>query len=100
MLRREDLISLSQLQDCLGKTIAQVNDTREPVYVLRHGRPVAAIVDLDEYRELVRLAEKGLMAELAAEVEDEESRGPLASWDELHARLKLRTEQWKREEHG
>ena len=96
----EHLISVSELQDCLGKTLALVNETGEPVYVLRHGRPVAAIVDLPGYRELLRLADKGLVAELGQEIERDTTEGALTPWEAARAGLRQRIDNWKPEEGG
>jgi len=98
MVERDDVISLHKLGGRLSETIKRVNHTKQPVYVAIKGQPGVAIVDLDEYRELVRLAEKGLGGELAAEIERDEAAGALVPWEVVNEELKDKIERWKREE--
>jgi PHD/YefM family antitoxin component YafN of YafNO toxin-antitoxin module len=58
MSEHDNIMSLKTLADGLQQTVLHVNDTKEPVFVAVKGRPGVAIVDLDGYRELIRLADR------------------------------------------
>lgn len=98
--QREDIISLEQLEICLRQTIAGVNDTKQPAYVAVHGQGGAAILDLDEYREMERLAQRGLIAEFAEQVAHDEAEGALVPWDVVEQDLRQIVEERRRKESG
>ena len=98
--KRRDVLSLKQLEGCLPQTIERVNNTKQPTYVAVRGRPGVAIVDLEEYREMERLAQLGLIAELAEQVAHDEAEGALAPWEVVEQDLRQIVEERRRKENG
>lgn len=79
-------VAVSQARQRLAELIDTARRTGEPVRVTRRGRPVAVIIDPDEYGRLVAEAEDALdRAELKA-ARDEDDYIP---WDEVKADLGL-----------
>ena len=84
-------LTISEARRDLAKVVDDARETRERVFLSRHGKRVAAVVDADDYDELRALAED--MADiLAAEQAREEMRrtgeAPVP-WDEVKAELGL-----------
>jgi PHD/YefM family antitoxin component YafN of YafNO toxin-antitoxin module len=100
MPEHDNVMSLKTLAEGLQQTVLRVNDTKEPIFVAIKGRPGVAIVDLDEYRELIRLADIGLMVELNEEVKCEEAEGTLVPWSVVIQELMEIIEEQKRLEDG
>lgn len=98
--QRDDIISLKQLESCLRQTIARVNETKQPTYIAVGGHAGVAILDLDEYREMERLAQRGLIAELADQVAHDEAEGALAPWEVVEEDLRQIVEERRRKEIG
>jgi prevent-host-death family protein len=80
-------LSVSEARDRFAEAIEWARTSREPVYVTRRGRRVAAIVDADAYDALVEEIEDAAdRAELqAARAEDD-----FVPWEEVKADLGLR----------
>ena len=98
--KRNDIMSLKQLESCLRQTITRVNATNQPTYVAVRGQPGVAIVDLDEYREMERLAERGLIAEIAEQVAHDEAEGALSPVEAVERDLRQIMQERKRRENG
>lgn len=50
-------VSLSEARSHLGDLVTRAQHDHEPVYIERHGRRVAAIIDADDLAHLMALAE-------------------------------------------
>lgn len=79
-------LPVSEARDHFADAIEAARASREPVYVTRRGRRVAAIVDAEVYDALVEAAEDAAdRAELrAARAEDD-----FVPWEEVKAELGL-----------
>lgn len=85
----DDAVSISNARKQFAAIIGRVGDT--PIYLTRHGKKVAAIVDADEFERLRELAEdmedirdaEQVLAEMRATGET-----PIP-WDEVKADLGL-----------
>lgn len=86
-----DVMAISEAKQQLGALVDRAHLGHEPVYLSRHGRRVAAIVDADEYDRLLELAEDAADAEAAAAArrELEETAATPIPWDEVKAELGL-----------
>ena len=100
MAKQDNIISLGTLETCLRQTILRVSRTKVPMFVAVRGEPGVAIIDMNEYRELERLAEIGLMLERQKEIERDEAEGALVPWEVINEEWKSKVEAWKREEDG
>lgn len=47
-LKHLDTISLPDLRSNLGDTISRVSDTDDPIIITKNGKPIAAVVSLDD----------------------------------------------------
>lgn len=84
-------LSVSQARQQLAEVIDRARETHEPVYLARHGRRVAAVIDADDLDRLIALAED--MTDIrAAEAAREEMRAtgdaPIP-WEQVKADLGL-----------
>lgn len=86
-----DVLAISEAKQRLGALVDRAHLGHEPVYLSRHGRRVAAIVDADEYDRLLELAEDADDAEAAsaARRELEETAALPVPWDAVKAELGL-----------
>lgn len=100
MAKDDNIISLGVLETCVRQTISRVNQTRVPVFVAVRGAPGVAILDMNEYRELERLADIGLMVELEREIARDEAEGALVPWEVANDEWKRKIDAWKREGDG
>lgn len=84
-------ISISTARAQLSELVAQVTETGEPVFLARHGRRTAAIIDADVLDQLVELAEEmqDVRATEAARAELAERAATPIPWDEVKADLGL-----------
>ncbi len=48
-------IRASEIRNCIGEILARVRYGREHILIERRGRPVAAILDIAEYNDLIQL---------------------------------------------
>jgi hypothetical protein len=64
------------------------------------GQGGVAILDLDEYREMERLAQRGLIAELAEQVAHDEAEDALVPWEVVEQDLRQIVEERRRKESG
>lgn len=47
-LKHLDIVSLVHLRDNLGDTISRVSNTDDPIIITKNGKPIAAVVSLDD----------------------------------------------------
>jgi prevent-host-death family protein len=47
----------TKLRERLGTVLDQTTETKEPVYITRHGRTEAVLLDIDQYEALIRSSE-------------------------------------------
>jgi prevent-host-death family protein len=84
-------INVSDARSQLSSIVSRAQSDHEPVYLSRHGRRVAAIIDADDLDRLIELSED--MADIrAAEAAREEMRATRSEpipWDEVKADLGL-----------
>lgn len=84
-------LSVSQARQQLAAVIDRARDTHRPVYLERHGRRVAAVIDADDLDRLIELAEDMLDIR-AVEAAREEMRAtgeaPIP-WEQVKADLGL-----------
>lgn len=74
-LKHLDTISLPDLRNNLGDTISRVSDTDDPIVITENGKPIAAVVSLDD-AVLVEWAKDRYYNELATAKASEELRMP------------------------
>lgn len=83
--------SVSDARRDLASVIDAVRATREPVWISRHGRRVAAVIDADQLERLQALAED-MVDVLDAEAARAEMRGTAEKpvpWEQVKADLGL-----------
>jgi prevent-host-death family protein len=79
---------ITEARDHLADVIDQART--EPVYLTRRGRPVAVIVDADNYRELLERLEDALDAQDADDARAEIADGAApVPWEQVKADLGL-----------
>lgn len=71
-LRHLDTISLLHLRNSLGDTISRVSHTDEPMIITKNGKPIAALVSIDD-AVLVEEAKDNYYNALVDEAENEEA---------------------------
>lgn len=81
-LEHLDTISLLHLRNSLGDTISRVSHTDEPIIITKNGKPIAAVVSIDD-AVLVEKAKDRYYNELIDEAPDEES--DMISFEDLVA---------------
>ena len=74
-LKHLDTISLPDLRNNIGDTITRVSDTDDPIIITKNGKPIAAVVSLDD-AVLVEWAKDRYYNELATAKASEELRMP------------------------
>ena len=74
-LKHLDTISLPDLRNNLGDTISRVSNTDDPIIITKNGKPIAAVVSLDD-AVLVEWAKDRYYNELATAKASEELRMP------------------------
>lgn len=77
---------MKQARDQFGRIVDEAR-AHEPVVVTKHGRPVAAVIDYDQWRRLTELAEDALDIEAydAAQADP----APSIPWEDVKAELGL-----------
>lgn len=79
-------LALSELRNHLADAIDGARQSGEPVYVTRHGKRIAVVVDAESYDHLVAAAEDQLdRSELRAAREEDD----YVPWDEVKRELGL-----------
>lgn len=84
-------LSVSQARQQLAAVIDRARATHEPVYLERHGRRVAAVIDADDLDRLIELAEdmEDIRAAAAARREMAETADAPIPWEQVKAELGL-----------
>jgi hypothetical protein len=100
MAESDGTLSISELQRSLSATLLRVTGTSEPVFVAVGERAGVAIVDLDTYRELLELADRGLTAEIVARAAQADASGDTVSGSDVKDEWQRDIERWKHEANG
>lgn len=84
-------LPVSQARQQLAAVIDQVRESHEPVYLERHGRRVAAVIDADDLDRLIELAEDmaDIRAAEDARREMRETADTPVPWSQVKADLGL-----------
>jgi prevent-host-death family protein len=73
----EVVFGVTDLRDCLPQVVDKAAETKRPMIITKHGRPVAAIIDVDELQAL---------CDRLAELEDLENRQVFLEFEAAEAR--------------
>lgn len=73
----------------LAEVVDAARVGHDPVYLTRHGRRVAAVIDADELVRLIEAAEDLADIEAARAAREEMRESPAIPWDEVKADLGL-----------
>jgi prevent-host-death family protein len=86
-----DSLSVSDARGQLAEIINRAKTYHEPVFLSRHGRRVAAVIDADDLDRLIELAEDMADIRAAQESRDElkRTRAEPTPWDQVKADLGL-----------
>jgi antitoxin Phd len=80
-------VTVSEARERLADVIDEARRQHEPVYLYRHGKRLAAVIDAEDLDRLMELAEDAIdIAEARSAVEEE---GEPIPWDEVKADLGL-----------
>ena len=84
-------ISVTQARSALSDVIGRARMEHQPVYLVRHGHRVAAVLDVVDYERLVGLAEdmSDILAAREARDEMRETGVTPSPWDDVKADLGL-----------
>ncbi|WP_434616553.1 type II toxin-antitoxin system Phd/YefM family antitoxin [Arthrobacter sp. A5] len=84
-------MSVTDARSRLSEAVDTARVTHEPVYLLRHGRRVAALIDAEDLANLIEAAEDldDLRAANAARAEMAESGQAPIPWEKVKAELGL-----------
>jgi prevent-host-death family protein len=79
---------ISEARESFSTTVNRVAFGRERVVLTRHGKPVAAVVPIEDLELLESLEDMSDLDEVRAALSDPANRERIA-WEELKARLSL-----------
>ena len=84
-------LTVSEARSQLAAAIDRARASHEPVYLARHGRRVAAIIDAEDLDRLVELAEDmaDVRAAEQARIEMKQTGETPVPWEEVKAELGL-----------
>jgi len=83
-------MTMSETRERLSAVVEQARLSREPVYLTRHGQPVAAIVDAAQFDQLVSAAEDLADIRATAAARLEMAAGtPAVPWEDVKKDLGL-----------
>lgn len=84
-------LSISDARNQLAAIIDRARSEHEPVYVARHGRRIAAVIDADDLDRIIELAEDmaDIRAAEHARAEMQATGTTAIPWDEVKADLGL-----------
>jgi prevent-host-death family protein len=87
----DEVLSVSEAREQLAAVIDRARFEHRPVFLSRHGRRVAAVIDADDLTRLLDLAEDmaDIRAAEAARAEMRETGETPLPWDEVKAELGL-----------
>ena len=78
---------LSQAREELAELVNLVHYSHERVILLRHGKPVAALVSAEDLELLERFEDAADLRAVEEALADPESQAPPIPWEELEAEL-------------
>lgn len=86
-----DRFTITEARKRLAEVVDHAHTEHEPVYLTRHGRRVAAVIDADDFDGILELAEDmaDIRAAEAARAEMEATGEQPIPWDEVKADLGL-----------
>jgi prevent-host-death family protein len=79
-------MSATQARAQLAKAVNQAAFGGERIVLERHGKPIAAVVPIEDYQLLEELEEK---ADIEAVRKARKEKGPLVPWEKIKKDLKL-----------
>lgn len=83
-------MTVSEVRQRLSDVVDEARIKREPVYLTRHGRPVAAIIDASQLDQLVEAAEDLADIRAAEAARQEIAAGiPAIPWEQVKRDLGL-----------
>lgn len=83
----QDLRPMSDLKSHGADIVKQVQETRRPVVLTRHGRGVAVVLSLEDYEQVAELRELARLQAAVDEAEREIGSGQGIGHDEMSAKL-------------
>jgi prevent-host-death family protein len=91
MYMSEETLSISAAREQLAVVVDRVHTEHRPVFLSRHGRRVAAVVDAADFERLLELAEDmaGIRAAEAARAELRETGETPIPWEDVKVDLGL-----------
>lgn len=86
-----EVLALSEAKKRLGAVVDHARTSHEPVFLTKHGKRVAVVIDVDDFEHLRELAEdaEDAQAALRSRRELEETGALPVPWDEAKAELGL-----------
>ena len=84
----QDLRPMSDLKSQGAEIVRQVNETRRPVVLTRHGRGVAVVISLEEYEEYQATRARRELQLAVQEAEQELERGQGISHESMKSKLR------------
>lgn len=90
-MRTSTEISITQARNELAEVVDRTRMEHEPIYLMRHGQRVAAIVDSSDFARLLELAEdmSDILAAEEARAEMHETGSEPIPWESVKADLGL-----------
>lgn len=87
----DDALSISEARDQLASVVDRARAEHRPVFLSRHGRRVAAVIDADDLERVLALAEDmaDIRAAQAARAEMQETGEIPIPWEQVKADLGL-----------
>jgi prevent-host-death family protein len=82
----DDIRPISDLKSKSGEMITHACETKRPLVLTRHGRPVAVVLAVEEYERMQRLAEQGALVNALKEAEQDIEAGRLLTHEEMRAK--------------
>lgn len=86
-------MAVSQAREELAELVNLVHYRNERVLLLRHGRPVAALISAEDLELLEQLEDAADLRAAHEALADAENQGPPIPWEELEAGLDRLDEQ-------
>jgi len=83
MIDPKDIVTVSELQDRLAPTLNHVRRTGRPVVVTQRGKPAGVLLSIEDYRQLVELADRTELEEMIRRDEEADATGDWADWEDV-----------------